>query len=114
MVNPQGLFPDLQCTLKQRFGLGIVTLLTVEDRQIVECEGYIRMVSPQCVLLNVQCTLKQRLGLDVLTLLMVEDRQAIERIGYTRMVSTEHQLIDTRAVLNVGFRFGIPRMIPKI
>jgi hypothetical protein len=44
MVRTEGLFPNLQGVLIQRLGLGVLALILVELRQVVESGRHMRMI----------------------------------------------------------------------
>ena len=54
MLGSQGLFPDRQRSLVERFGLGVAALGLVECRQVVEEETSDRMVGAKFILAQSQ------------------------------------------------------------
>ncbi len=66
MLRPEGLLPDRQGALVERLGLGVLALVVVEQRVIVEAVGYIPMVRPEGLLPERQRPLVERLCLGVL------------------------------------------------
>ena len=73
MLGSQLLLPDAQCSLVERLRLRILALFKVEDRQVVEQVGHMRMLGSQLLLPDAQGPLVERLRLGILALLTVED-----------------------------------------
>ena len=75
---PQRLLFDRQRPLVQWLGLGVLALVFVEPRQIVQGRRRVRVVWPQRLLVDRQRPLVQWLGLGVLALVVVEQRQIVQ------------------------------------
>ena len=86
MLRPQRLLKNRQRPPEERLGLGVLALLVVELRQVVEARGYLGVLRPQRLLKNRQRALVERLGLGVLALLVVEQRQVVEAGGQARIL----------------------------
>ena len=76
-----GLLQDAQRLFVERLGLGVLALIVVERRQVVEAGGHTRMLRPQGRLLNRQRPFVEGLGLGVLALATVELSQVVEALG---------------------------------
>ena len=72
MVGSQGLLLDRQRALKERLGLGVLALVPVELRQVVEARAHVGVVGPEGLLPDGQRPLVERLGLGVEALVVVK------------------------------------------
>src|SRR6266851_2062800 len=78
MIWSQSLLVDCQSLSEERFGLVILTLLSIEHRQIIEGFRPIGVIIPQCPLRDCKRTLIEWQGLSIFTLGSIQVCQTVE------------------------------------
>ena len=89
MLGPEGLLEDRQRPLIERLGLGVPALGLVEQGQVVEALGHVRVLGPEGLLEDRQRPLIKRLGLGVPALGLVEQGQVVEALGQATVLRAE-------------------------
>ncbi len=89
MLRPEGRLVDRQRPLVPRLRLGVLALVVVEPRQVVEARGNTRVLGTQRLLPDRQGAFVGRLGLGVSALETVDLRQVVEARGKARVLRPE-------------------------
>ena len=74
MFRPEGLFLDLKRPLVKGLGPGVLPLIVVEPREVVEAGSHGRVLRPEGLFLDLKRPLVKGLSLRVLALVAVEQR----------------------------------------
>ena len=74
MVPAQLALQDGEAALIERLGLGVLTLIIIRRRQVVEARGREGVLRPQGLLLDAEGALLERPGLGVLALSSVDEK----------------------------------------
>ena len=74
VLRTQGFLPDGEGALIERLGLGVLTLVVIQRRQVVEARGHEGCFRPQGLLLDGEGALIERPGLGVLALSSVDEK----------------------------------------
>ena len=77
----------------------ILALILVEEGQIVQNGGGIKMIGAKCVFVDQQGTLEERLGLLVLPLILVEEGQIVQATGCVGMIRVKRLFLDVNSSL---------------
>src|SRR6266566_6522285 len=99
MRRSQALLPDREGPSLGCFGLILLSLFSIEPRQIVQRVGNIGMLLSIGLLVNGQSLLIQGFGLLVLALLRIEQRQVVQRAGHLGMRRSQDLFLDKEGLL---------------
>src|SRR6266702_2357917 len=99
MRRSQALFPDREGPSVECFGLILLSLFSIEPRQIVQRVGNIGMLLSIGLLVNGQSLLIQGFGLLVLALLRIEQRQVVQRAGLLGTIWSQDLLAHAQGAL---------------
>src|SRR5687767_6350165 len=89
MIFAKGFLPNVESAQIEISGLFILRLIAIEERQVVQAFGGVRMIIAQLLLANLERAPIERLRLSMLGLVVVQDGQKIDDRGDIGVVSAQ-------------------------